>query len=262
MRMPTNRAHVTARRERIIELIHAGITQVDQLATELDVSPVTVRRDLANLAEKGRIARTYGGAAQPVSFTELGLHERMIRERPAKKSIGAAAAQFLPDDGVIFIDAGSTTAALVKHIPRDSRLTVVTRSPEIAIILASWPKLTVMTTGGVIAPMSHGMVGHVALKTIARYRYAVAFLGVDAVDPYDGVGEPTSEEAATKEAAADRAERVVVLADHTKLMPSSISCWANLTTWTLVTDRASEKQPYLPYLTRFTPAGVNVVLAD
>lgn len=260
--MSVNRAHVSQRRERIIELIHAGCTQVDDLAVELGVSQVTVRRDLAHLAEKGRIARTYGGAAQPVSFTELGLHERMIRERPAKKSIGEAAAQFLPPDGAIFIDAGSTTAALVRHIPADSRLTVVTRSPEIAIILAAWPNLTVMTTGGIIAPMSHGMVGHVATQTIARYRYQVAFLGVDAVDPEFGVGEPTSEEAATKEVAASRAGRVVVLADHTKLMPSSISCWAAIPAFTLVTDERSECQPYLPHLTRFTTAGIDVVVAD
>lgn len=251
--MRSSRAEIAARRDEVVRLVARGLVRVDQLSRRLDVSPVTVRRDLAALESAGRLSRTYGGAADPSHFTELHLGERMRRQRGAKQAIGERAAAMLPSRGTVFVDAGSTCVAAVTHIPKESELTVVTRSPEIAIMLTQWPHLRTVLTGGDVALKSHGLVGHLATRTIGQFRYDAALLGVDAVHPVDGVGEPTLQEVATKEVAAERAREVLVLADRTKLNVSGIAAWAPIENWALITDAGDIE------IERFRDAGVGVI---
>lgn len=259
--MRSTRSQVKARRDEVVRLVLRGATHVDDLSRELRVSRATVRRDLAALEASGYLSRTYGGAKPEPSFTEIHLRDRMTRQADAKGSIGKAAARLLPESGVLFVDAGSSCAALIANIPREATYTVVTRSLEIAILLADWPGIKVVVTGGEVAHMSHGLVGPLAQRTIGQFRYDAAFLGVDAVDPVDGVGEPTLEEVATKELAAERSRRVIVLADHSKLAPSLVSAWAPLTEWTLVTDEKTDDPDVAARLAEFRDAGVNVVVS-
>lgn len=245
------------RHEQELSLVRSGTDRVEDIAEALGVSTSTVRRDLAHLAATGRLARTYGGAAAG-PFRELALKERMARHTEAKALIGLAAAELVPaDGGTIFIDAGSTCAALAQHLVDRTDLTVITRGLEIAVMLASSPGLTVVLVGGQVAPASHGLVGRLVRDALARYRPDCAFLGADAVHPIDGIGEPTLEEASTKELAAERSRRVVVLADAEKLDREGVPVWAALPErWSLVTDERDPRR-----LEPFRAAGVHVISA-
>jgi DeoR/GlpR family transcriptional regulator of sugar metabolism len=98
------------------------------------------------------------------------------------------------------------------------------------------------------------LVGPLTTAGLERFMVDVAFLGVDAVDPFDGVGEATALEAQAKEVASPRARRTVVLADATKLARGAVPAWAPLPAgWTLVTDEQDED-----VLQRYRNAGVEV----
>jgi len=244
-----------ARHERLLALVRAGSTGVDELADTLQISPSTVRRDLAHLDTTGAITRTYGGAVSAAPFRERELHDRVTVEHPAKRAIGARAVELVPPGATIFLDAGSTCGELARQLWHAEGLTVLTRSLDSALYLASAPGLDVVVTGGLVASTSHGLEGPLADHALGRYMVDVAFLGVDAIDPVDGVGEPTLPEAHVKDTAARRARHVVVLADASKLARGSVPAWAPLPSgWTLITNEVDDD-----ILDRYRSEGVAVI---
>ncbi|MBC7596630.1 MAG: DeoR/GlpR transcriptional regulator [Kineosporiaceae bacterium] len=243
------------RHERLLTLIQSGHTSVHVLAKEFGVSSSTVRRDLARLNETGAITRTYGGATFGMPFRERDLRERLTVEVQAKAAIGRVAAKLVPDRGIIFVDAGSTCGQLAEHLTGRAGLTVLTRGMEIAAQLAGSAELELVIIGGGVARKSHGLVGPLAELALQRYMVDVAFLGVDALDPVNGVGEPTLSEAYVKEQAALRARKVVVLADATKLTRGTMPAWAPLPHgWTLITNERDQT-----VLDRYRSCGVEVI---
>lgn len=247
------RSNTRRRHERLLALLRSGTTHVDELAGALGVSASTVRRDLGRLGEDGVVTRTYGGAVTAAPFQERELSERLRIEQDAKAAIGVRAAALVEDGATIFVDAGSTCAQLAEHL-RERTLTVLTRGLEIAIMLASAPGVGVIVPGGRVAPKSHGLVGPLTDLTLDRVVVDTAFLGVDAVDPHRGVGEPTLPEAEVKERVAQRARHVVVLADATKLSREAVPAWAPMPEgWTLITNADDPA-----VLGRYRDAGVDV----
>ncbi|MDN5896579.1 MAG: hypothetical protein L0H93_21475, partial [Nocardioides sp.] len=108
-----------------------------------------------------------------------------------------------------------------------SDLTINTRGLEIALALAHPMGPKVIMVGGEVSTMSHGTTGALSDHALGRLHVDVAFLGADAVDPAQGLGEPTLDEARTKELIAERARRVVVLADRSKA-GRDVAAWAPL----------------------------------
>lgn len=249
------RTNTRRRHERLVSLLRSGTTHVEDLAAALDVSPSTVRRDLGRLGDAGVVTRTYGGAVTAGPFRERELSERLRIEQQAKAAIGLRAAELVSHGATVFVDAGSTCAQLAEHLRDRSELTVLTRGLEIAIMLASAPGVDVILPGGRVAPKSHGLVGPLTDLTLDRMVVDVAFLGVDGVDPRNGVGEPSLPEAEVKERVARRARQVVVLADATKLCREGVPAWAPLPTgWTLITNETRAE-----VLDEFRAAGVDIV---
>lgn len=226
------------RHDALLRLLREGTTQVEELAAALAVSPSTVRRDLGRLTEARKVARTYGGAVVPEVFHERPVGESALVRQQAKAAIADAALALLPSPGgAVFVDAGTTCAALARRLLDAGGGVVVTRGLETAQVLAGAPDIDVVMLGGSVRPLSHGLVGPLTDLALQRLSFSVAFLGADAVDPERGVGEPTLEETAVKERVATRAHRVVVLADATKLAEVDAPAWARLPAgWTLVTD--------------------------
>lgn len=225
------------RHERLLALLRSGATRVEDLAAELGISTSTVRRDLRNLTGTGAITRTYGGAVPGSPFRERGLDERMRIARRAKVAIGMEAAKICAEGSTIFLDAGSTCMQVAENLRGRISLTILTRGLEVALLLANDPLIKVVILGGQVAPKSHGVVGPLTTLALDRHIVDIAFLGVDAVHGVHGVGEPTLLEAEVKERIAQRARKVVVLADASKLRTTAVPAWAPLPKgWTLITD--------------------------
>lgn len=257
----TARRGTRERHATMLTLLREGVTQVEELADRLEVSPSTVRRDLARMTSTGRIARTYGGAMAREGFHERPIGESSKLAGAAKAAIATTALALVPTSGAVFIDAGTTCGALARRLassPAHAGLTVVTRGLETAVALADATDIDVVLLGGRVRRLSHGLVGPLTDLALERLSFQHAFLGADAVDPARGVGEPTLEETVVKERVAERAGRVAVLADATKLGVPAAPAWTRLPDgWTLVTDAGAPED----VTQRCRDAGVELVRA-
>lgn len=208
---------------------HDGRVSVVDLASQFDVTSETIRRDLSALESAGLVRRVHGGAvpADRLIF-EPGLEERAHQMTEEKIRIAEAALDLLPDQGAIFLDAGSTTAQLADRVPATSTLTIATNSLPIASNLAQLPGVTVLITGGRIRGRTQAAVDDWALRSLRSIRVEIAFVAANAVSPEHGLGTPDASEAAVKRAIVEAGERIVLLADHTKFETKSLLSYASM----------------------------------
>jgi len=198
------------------ELSARGSVAVADLSERLGVSAATVRRDLEHLEDQHLLTRTHGGAvAQMVSY-ELPLRYKSARRQEQKRRIGQVAATRVHDGAVIGLTGGTTTTEVAREIV-DRQLTVVTNALNIASELAIRPNIKLVVTGGIARPESYELVGPLADGTLADLHLDVAFIGADGVTATDGLTTHHEIEAHTDRALMDRASRVVVVADGSKL---------------------------------------------
>lgn len=248
------------RREQIAdELRRRGRVSVGRLAAGYDVTPETVRRDLIELEKRGQLRRVHGGAiALEHLRVEPAVAERSGHMAAEKVRIAAAAiGQFPPDGGTVLLDAGTTTGALLDVIPTDRRLTVVTNAVPHALALAPIPTVTVIVVGGRLRARTLANVDAFAVDAVHSLRVDVAFVATNGISER-GCTTPHPAEAAVKRAMVGAADRVVLLADHTKFGDEHFVRFAELSDLDVViTDDGAEHDDLLP----LRMAGVEVVVA-
>jgi DeoR family fructose operon transcriptional repressor len=196
----------------------AGKAKVADLAAELDVSEMTIRRDLDVLAEQGVVRRIRGGA---VSVGPQPFAERFGRQIRAKDRIAAKLEPLVGDGGAIGVDASSTLQRLAVRLavhPGEVRdLTVVTNGPDTFGTLQDEPGVTALLTGGQLDPRTGSLVGPLATRAARELLLRRLFVSAAAVHPHHGTSETTLEDAEVKLALADVAAEVVVAVDSGKL---------------------------------------------
>jgi DeoR/GlpR family transcriptional regulator of sugar metabolism len=231
------------------EVRRRGGVRVNELTRKLDVSDMTVRRDLDALARQGVVEKVHGGAV-PVaeaSTHEPGFEAKSALELSAKEDIARMAARLAVPGSAIALSGGTTTYALAHHLLEVPDLTVVTNSVRVADVFHAVQRAgaagsrrpdaaTVVLTGGVRTP-SDSLVGPVADQAIRSLHFDVLFLGVHGISVEAGLSTPNLVEAATNRCFVQAARRVVVVVDHTKWGTVGLSSFARLDEIdTLVTD--------------------------
>ncbi|GGU93540.1 DeoR family transcriptional regulator [Streptomyces albospinus] len=209
------RSATRRRRERMVELLGSGDISVHDLAAEFAVSLSTVRRDLATLAEGGRITRTYGGAVDHRA-AERSWHDKARERRTEKDAIARSAAGLVRGGDVVLLDAGTTVARLAHALRDRTDVTVVTNGLSALVELAD-AEVEVIVLGGRLRRPNESLLGTRTEQALRRLTPDLAFLGADGLDPRRGVNCPDHEQAALKETMAGCARAAWVLADHSKL---------------------------------------------
>jgi DeoR family fructose operon transcriptional repressor len=217
-----------------------GRVEVAELAEAFEVTPETVRRDLTALERNGLLRRVHGGAIVVDLFGfEPALSVREAVNTEEKTRIAEAALAYLPEEGAIALDAGSSTFRLAELLPGGRELTVVTNSLPIASLLAARKELTVHLIGGRVRGRTLATVDSSAVEYLRSVFVDVAFLGTNGFSVERGLTTPDSAEAAVKSAFVTSARRRVLLADHTKFGSDHFAHVADLESVdTLVTDSA------------------------
>lgn len=252
------------RRRAIVNTASASSTiGVEELARHFEVTPSTIRRDLARLEHEGKLARTYGGVRAVISGAESSLAERLGEAHLAKQSIARRAAQEISPHETVLLDAGTTVAALAHEVRGLGPLHLVAAGMTVLEELSERTHedltLTVDVLGGRLRPLSQGFVGPLAEASVERMSFERAFFGADGVDAEFGINEADLQQTRLKELIAHRSRNVYVLAHHAKLGSRAMDAWAALRLpWTLITD--AEADP--GRLQLFRDAGVNVIVAD
>jgi DeoR family transcriptional regulator of aga operon len=213
---------------------------VEDAAERLGVSTATVRRDMDHLAQQQLLVRTHGGAVAGNVSYDLPLRYKTARHAAEKERIGHAAAKLVRSGMVVGLNGGTTTTEAARAVAGAAGLaaqgdgagesrgegwtaTVVTNALNIASELTVRPRIRVVVTGGVAREKSYELIGPLASHILDEVTLDLMFLGVDALHHTLGATAHHEVEAATNRLMASRAQKVVVLADSSKLDRSAFA---------------------------------------
>ncbi|MGB2963845.1 MAG: DeoR/GlpR family DNA-binding transcription regulator [Anaerolineales bacterium] len=233
---------------------------VAELSARFNVSEVTIRRDLRELADEGILQRTHGGALSiPRSVPEMPVVHRMKKEGQYKEKIGQAAEALISNGESVFIGSGSTTAYLARQLMHRKGLTVVTNALTIATELASAKDITIVITGGMMRPSELSLVGHITEQALREVRVDKIIMGVPAISLEDGLTNDYLPEVMTDRTIIEMAQELILVADHTKFGKVGSAYVAPISrVTTLVTD--SQTDPDI--LKRIEELGIQIIVAD
>lgn len=252
---------VAERRQQLLNAVRTrGRLEVARAASELGTSTETIRKDLIALESLGLLRRVHGGALHVPSMTFEPDVANRTDHLEEKSRIAARAIEEVPEDGAIFIDAGSTTLVFAEFLEGRPGLRVFSNSLTVARILAGKPFLSCHTLGGRVRPKTLAEVGSWTERVLddSQFHFDVAFVGTNAISFSRGLCTPDPEEAAVKRGMIVNSERVVLLVDHTKFGQNSLVKYADLAEIDLVIAGVETEDEHQMAL---MDAGVQVQLA-
>jgi DeoR/GlpR family transcriptional regulator of sugar metabolism len=248
--------------ERRQQILHAlsrqGAVTVTILSQTLGYSESTLRRDLQRMARAGLLRRTHGGAVVERTYVEPEPRpqDKAVLHRAEKRAIGHAAARLVAPGDVVALNGGTTTVQVAHAFRGIADLHVVTNSIAVAAELAD-QAVEVTVTGGTLR-RSLELAGPLTEQTVGDLYVRTAFIGVDGLSLQYGLTTYNLIEARTNRAIIERAERVVVVADHTKIGKVTTALIAPCrVVSTLITDAAAPPER----LDELRMAGIEVIIA-
>ena len=229
----------TERKQLILEeLQEHHVVSLEKLVSLLETSESTVRRDLDELEAENKLRRIHGGAELPHSLQqEESIQEKSVKNLQEKKLLAHKAVSLIKEQDVIFIDAGTTTAFLIKELSNKD-ITVVTNSIHHAVQLVEKQIPTVMV-GGSVKMTTDASIGGVALNQINQLHFDRAFIGMNGVDE-NYYTTPDMEEGAIKRAIIDNAKQTYVLVDASKVGQTCFAKVAPLKRAVVITSKGQK----------------------
>lgn len=218
---------------------------VQELCEALNASESTVRRDLTELDRLGKLNKVHGGATLPDSqflADELTMDAKQALAIAEKRDIARAAAMLIRPQDFIYIDAGTTTLALVQALSGSAlEAHYVTNGIAHARLLVQ-KGCKVFVPGGMLRPNTEAIVGAAAVASLQAYNFTKAFLGANGVDLQAGFTTPDPEEAAVKATAVRHARESWFLVDSTKFARVYPAVITELQGGAILTDRCPAPQ--------------------
>ncbi|WP_214702110.1 MULTISPECIES: DeoR/GlpR family DNA-binding transcription regulator [unclassified Exiguobacterium] len=245
---------LTKQRHQLIlqRLSEQKVVKLKELVDLTDSSESTIRRDLTDLEAEGYLARVHGGATLIATpDEEPTFEEKRDRFVDEKVAIARKAATFIEDGMSIYLDAGTTTQAMVPFL-EGKKIVVVTNSLPIANELFDLDIKT-FVIGGELKRSTQALVGYNARESMMNYRVDLAFLGMNGIDLDAGYTTPDPEEALVKKTAIELAQTSFVLADASKIGKRTFSRVATLDAAQLITS-SSESMSSIQTITKVVNA--------
>jgi DeoR family transcriptional regulator, aga operon transcriptional repressor len=245
------------------QLQKSGTLTVESLSADLGVSLMTIRRDLDMLERDGLLQRTHGGAVsiEPLFYEpfkkDSSFQTQLEKLADEKRRIGRAAAALVEKGETIALTPGTTTMEVVRGLPLNHDLTVVTNTVNIAMELSRRKDLDIFVTGGHLRGDWFSLVGPTATQSLQQMMIHTLFIGADGIDAEWGVTCFSSDEADLNSAMARLSRRRIALVDHTKF--GIVAGWRICQTGDLhmlITDTGTPDEMLAP----FRQAGVEIML--
>ncbi len=217
-----------------------GSVTVSKLTQELKTSESTIRRDLAFLANAGRLNKVHGGATalnQEFIKIEDNIDSKLTKNIDEKLLIAEYAAKQILDDDFVYIDAGTTTLLMIKYL-NNSKATFVTNGIEHAKRLSEIGCKT-LVLGGMLKPSTEAIIGLSAASNLQQYAFTKAFIGANGISEKHGYTTPDIEEAALKAVAVEKSFVSYVLADSSKFDKVSAVRIGSLDAACIITDKCT-----------------------
>ena len=230
-----SQATADRRKQIMSQLLEHKQVMVKELATAMEVSDATVRRDLKALAGEQGLKLFHGGATLPRE-RDFSFQARMLRAADAKRVIGRLASQFIKDGDQVFLDSGTTCSELVPYLRKLHDITFLTNSARLALELDA-PGMQLFLIGGEYRPDRMDTIGPMAVNTLNQVRGYIAFIGADGLSMDFGPSACDLASAHLHRQVVDNSCSTVLLADQSKFGNASlfqIVGWSQIKT--VVTD--------------------------
>lgn len=232
------------RHEKILRQLRVKhAVKVANLAKELGISESTIRRDINELDQMGKLKRVFGGAvsvAGDMSLKETDVASRSRVNVAEKEKIAKYAATMINDNDFVFIDAGTTTDHMLDYLEKKEATYVTNGIVHAAKLIQRGFKAYIV--GGLLRPSTEAAIGTTAIESIRQYNFTKCFMGTNGVDLSRGFSTPDIGEAALKTAAMRQSYISFVLADHTKFGLVSSVTFADLGDACILTDKLVNPQ--------------------
>ena len=205
-----------------------GRVAVDDLAERFDVTVQTIRRDLSELSEMGKLDRVHGGAVLRSGVSNIGYEDRRALNEDAKARIAAACAAAIPDSASVFMNIGTSTESVARQMLGHKNLMVVTNNMNVANILLENPECEIVVAGGVLRRSDGGLVGNLTVSTINQFKFDYAIIGCSALDTDGDLLDFDFQEVLVSQSIITQARQTFLVADHSKLQRSAPARIASL----------------------------------
>ncbi|EAD4091764.1 DeoR/GlpR transcriptional regulator [Listeria monocytogenes] len=215
----------------IENLIHEkSSVSLDDLCEQFNVSKNTVRRDIAKLLQKNTIRKVYGGVVSIYNNPEeiRPFENRDTENHLEKQLIGKAAADFIEENDLIFIDSGTTTSCLAAALPTDKEITIITNSLDVINFASEMDNVKLIVIGSTFKPSTKSFVGVENWGFFEKYNITKAFMAATALSTTHGVMNSDILEYEIKRHMIEKATEKFLLVDHTKVDKSALLTYGEL----------------------------------
>lgn len=253
---------LTKRQNQIIEFIQIfHFMTVKQLSQKLEVSEMTIRRDIAELAEKKLINQVYGGITE-METSEAEKRYSIAQEQryntALKQKLAAKAMELIDQAEVLFFDSGTTVQTLAELLPSDSKHTIITASMNTMEVVTKLPNCNIISPGGNYSPGPKMFYSYNSPNFIEQYRATKCFIGTTGCDESLGMTCSYMEDVPLKQAMMKSSKEKILLVDSSKFGKTSIYFFANSDEFTtIVTDDGIPEE----YEKKIREKNINLIIA-
>lgn len=253
--------NLNERHEYILDILHKqGSVSVTSFASQLNVSEVTIRKDLSYLESLNLLYRAHGFAILINPY----INDRNVNEKEKinieqKRAIGSYAASLITDNDSIIIASGTTVLSFAREISTTTHLTVITASVNVANVLSNDTNIDVVQLGGILRNSSVSVVGPFAEKMMQDFSCSKLFMGVDGIDTGFGLTTTNLLEANLNRIMMKAAQKVIILADSSKFGLRGLSkiCDVSEIDQVITDNKAPQK-----YLEKLNDIGIEVTIVS
>lgn len=219
----------TFRQPEILEIARAeGKVVVEDLAERFGVTVQTIRRDLTELAEAGKLERVHGGAVLPSGVSNIGYEDRRGLNEDAKAAIARVCAREIPDGASVFLNIGTSTEAVARELLHHRDLMAVTNNMNVANILVGNPDCEIVVVGGVLRRSDGGLIGNLTTAAIEQFKVDFAVIGCSALDQEGDLLDFDIQEVHVSRTIIRQARQTFLVADNSKFQRSAPARIASL----------------------------------
>ena len=232
------------RQEEILRILERkGSVALQELKEYFHASESTIRRDLNSLAARGALVKVFGGAVRrggSIDSRDMQMEERRELHAEEKEKIGRYAASLIGPGDFVYLDAGTTTGAMIPYLTEKTAV-FVTNAVSHALRLSAGG-FRVILSGGEIKASTEAAVGVEACESLKKYNFTKGFFGSNGVSPERGFSTPDIREAAVKKCALEHAAEAYVLCDGSKFFCASPVSFAGFSDACVITDRLPSEE--------------------
>jgi DeoR family glycerol-3-phosphate regulon repressor len=247
---------VLARHAAIESLVlQRGFVTIENLASQFHVTVQTIRRDLAQLTQAGRVSRFHGGAGLPSSVENIDYTTRKVLNLSEKNHIAQLVAEHIPNHSSLLINIGTTNEAVARALLRHEDLRVITNSLNVAQLLIRETDFKVIVTGGTVRNRDGGLVGQSACDIIDQFRVDIGVIGISGIDADGTLLDYDYDEVRAAQAIVRNARKVFLVADYTKFARRPL---VRLGSLAQISAMFTDKAPPKPIRKLLTANGVSL----